>query len=277
LVAWGSVAQLVERSTENREVTGSTPVGATVPFPGFYWERDFFRAPATAAISAGGYILATSWIARRAVRASGQITIGQLIWKIGDVRDRSWDYLDMSPTGPATSRRTRVLTVSLAVGIPVVVVALLVLAFRGITTPEHFAVLRYDGVACHVSSDGRSVYVQTKLTESDDFPQVDTAQLDGASNAALVQFGWLKPPLGYGSGETRPTQAELTRAFAGSRYPRPLPAKTSNLVMRIVRNPTAQSSVTGVDLLIDNGEPAFYQTLVFHLNVKSGVCTVGKG
>jgi polar amino acid transport system substrate-binding protein len=29
-------------STENREVTGSTPVGATVPFPGFYWERDFF-------------------------------------------------------------------------------------------------------------------------------------------------------------------------------------------------------------------------------------------
>ena len=40
----GSVAQLVERSTENREVTGSTPVGATVPFPGFYWERDFFFA-----------------------------------------------------------------------------------------------------------------------------------------------------------------------------------------------------------------------------------------
>jgi hypothetical protein len=28
--------------TENRKVTGSTPVGATVPFPGFYWERDFF-------------------------------------------------------------------------------------------------------------------------------------------------------------------------------------------------------------------------------------------
>ena len=41
-IAQGSVAQLVERSTENREVTGSTPVGATVPFPGFYWERDFF-------------------------------------------------------------------------------------------------------------------------------------------------------------------------------------------------------------------------------------------
>jgi hypothetical protein len=43
-IAQGSVAQLVERSTENREVTGSTPVGATVPFPGFYWERDFFLA-----------------------------------------------------------------------------------------------------------------------------------------------------------------------------------------------------------------------------------------
>ena len=26
---FGSVAQLVERTTENREVTGSTPVGAT--------------------------------------------------------------------------------------------------------------------------------------------------------------------------------------------------------------------------------------------------------
>ena len=28
----GPVAQLVERSTENRKVTGSTPVGATRPF-----------------------------------------------------------------------------------------------------------------------------------------------------------------------------------------------------------------------------------------------------
>jgi hypothetical protein len=28
-VPFGSVAQLVERSTENRKVTGSTPVGAT--------------------------------------------------------------------------------------------------------------------------------------------------------------------------------------------------------------------------------------------------------
>ena len=29
----GSVAQLVERTTENREVTGSTPVGATTETP----------------------------------------------------------------------------------------------------------------------------------------------------------------------------------------------------------------------------------------------------
>ena len=32
----GSVAQLVERATENRKVTGSTPVGATIRPPGFY-------------------------------------------------------------------------------------------------------------------------------------------------------------------------------------------------------------------------------------------------
>src|ERR1700712_2495988 len=31
---FGSVAQLVERTTENREVTGSTPVGATTETPG---------------------------------------------------------------------------------------------------------------------------------------------------------------------------------------------------------------------------------------------------
>ena len=30
---YGSVAQLVERTTENREVTGSTPVGATINQP----------------------------------------------------------------------------------------------------------------------------------------------------------------------------------------------------------------------------------------------------
>ena len=37
----GSVAQLVERTTENREVTGSTPVGATGPSLGFYWRKVF--------------------------------------------------------------------------------------------------------------------------------------------------------------------------------------------------------------------------------------------
>jgi hypothetical protein len=38
----GSVAQLVERSTENRKVTGSTPVGATRPLPSFYMGVAFF-------------------------------------------------------------------------------------------------------------------------------------------------------------------------------------------------------------------------------------------
>ena len=38
----GSVAQLVERTTENRKVTGSTPVGATIRPPGFYSGGGFF-------------------------------------------------------------------------------------------------------------------------------------------------------------------------------------------------------------------------------------------
>ena len=37
-VASGSVAQLVERTTENREVTGSTPVGATTYTLGVFCE-----------------------------------------------------------------------------------------------------------------------------------------------------------------------------------------------------------------------------------------------
>ncbi len=41
----GSVAQLVERTTENREVTGSTPVGATVEAPAL--RRGFFHSSAT--------------------------------------------------------------------------------------------------------------------------------------------------------------------------------------------------------------------------------------
>ena len=40
--AQGSVAQLVERATENRKVTGSTPVGATIRPPGFYSGGGFF-------------------------------------------------------------------------------------------------------------------------------------------------------------------------------------------------------------------------------------------
>jgi hypothetical protein len=165
----------------------------------------------------------------------------------------------------------------LAIGIPVIAVGLLVLGVRAIITPTHFAVLKYGGVACSASADGRSVYVQTALTESDDFPQVDTAELDGASNASLVQFGWLAPSIGYAAGQTRPSETELAKAFAGSRYPRPLPSTQSNLVLRIDVDPTRPSSVDGVDLLIDNGEPAFYQTLIFHLNTRSGHCSVEKG
>ncbi len=39
----GSVAQLVERTTENREVTGSTPVGATSKNPMINWEIPTFE------------------------------------------------------------------------------------------------------------------------------------------------------------------------------------------------------------------------------------------
>jgi hypothetical protein len=45
--------------TENREVTGSTPVGATVPFPGFYWERDFFSPERRLSGSAFAHTLPT--------------------------------------------------------------------------------------------------------------------------------------------------------------------------------------------------------------------------
>ena len=45
----GSVAQLVERTTENRKVTGSTPVGATEPSRGFY-TRGFFAVRGGCAI-----------------------------------------------------------------------------------------------------------------------------------------------------------------------------------------------------------------------------------
>jgi hypothetical protein len=165
----------------------------------------------------------------------------------------------------------------LAIGIPVIAVGLLGLGVRAIITPTHFAVLKYGGVACMASDDGRSVYVQMALTERDDFPQVDTAELDGASKASLVQFGWLAPPLGYAAGQTRPSETELAKAFAGSRYPRPLPSTQSNLVLRVAVDPTRPSSVDGVDLLIDNGEPAYYQTLMFHLNMRSGRCSVEKG
>jgi len=175
------------------------------------------------------------------------------------------------------NRRQLAVILCVAIGIPVVVVGLLVLGVYAIITPRHFAVLKYGGVACAASADGRSVYVQMALTERDQFPLVDTAELDGASNASLAQFGWLAPPLGYASGETRPSKIELATAFAGSRHPRPLPSRRSDLVLRIAIDPSRPTSVDGVDLLIDNGEPAFYQTLVFHLDMRNGRCSVAKG
>jgi hypothetical protein len=183
----------------------------------------------------------------------------------------------MSVSRQPTSRRQRAITLCLAIGIPVIVAGLLVLGVRAIFTPERYAVLHYEGVACSASADGRSVYVQMALTERDQYPLAETAELDGANNASLSQFGWIAPPLGYALGETLPSQSELAKAFAGSRYPRPLPAKSSNLILRIAVDPARPSSVDGVDLLIDNGEPAFYQTLIFHLNTGNGRCTVARG
>lgn len=45
---------LPQLTTENREVTGSTPVGATGPFLGFYWEGAFFvKRSDSLSVSAG--------------------------------------------------------------------------------------------------------------------------------------------------------------------------------------------------------------------------------
>jgi hypothetical protein len=48
----GSVAQLVERTTENREVTGSTPVGATLKTPGIPGVSFVFGAASMASSTA---------------------------------------------------------------------------------------------------------------------------------------------------------------------------------------------------------------------------------
>ena len=55
---YGSVAQLVERSTENRKVTGSTPVGATEPPRGFYTRGFLHVCPLLGAArrSPGGFL-----------------------------------------------------------------------------------------------------------------------------------------------------------------------------------------------------------------------------
>jgi hypothetical protein len=187
------------------------------------------------------------------------------------------EYLDMSVPNQPGNRRQLAVILCLVIGIPVIVVGLIVLGVYAIITPRHFAVLQYGGVACAASADSRSVYVQMTLTERDQFPLMDTAKLDGPSNASLAQYGWLTPPVGYAFGDTRPSKTELAKAFSGSRSPRPLPSRRSNLVLRIAVDPTRLSSVDGVDLLIDNGEPAYDQTLLFHLKTENGRCTVDKG
>jgi hypothetical protein len=164
----------------------------------------------------------------------------------------------------------------LAIGIPVIVVGLIALGVHAVFAPTRFAVLRFGAVACAVPPGARAVYVQLALTERDEFPALATAELNGASNASLAQFGWLAPPLGYASGEMRPSQPVLAAAFSGSAHPRPLPSQQSNLVLRMTVDPLRSSSVDGVTLLIDNGEPALSQSLTFHLRMHNGQCTVGK-
>jgi len=184
----------------------------------------------------------------------------------------------MSVTGQRASRRAGAIAIGLAVGIPLVAVGLVIglvaLGIAAITAPRHFDLLKYGGTACSVSADRRSVYVELTLTERDDFPELAEAKLDQASNASLVQSGWLAPPLGFASGETPPSQAELRKAFAGSRYPRSLPSPRSNLILRIAVDPSQSSSVDAADLLFYNGEPAILQTLAFNLHAGNGDCAV---
>ena len=60
--AQGSVAQLVERATENRKVTGSTPVGATIRPPGFYSGGGFFSLTTLVFPVRAPYMLTTALI-----------------------------------------------------------------------------------------------------------------------------------------------------------------------------------------------------------------------
>lgn len=173
--------------------------------------------------------------------------------------------------------RTIAVVLSLAIGIPLVAIGLMVALVIAIFSPRHFAVLHDGGAACAMSSDGRSAYLQLTLTERDDFPWLDHVQLDGANNASLVQSGWLSPPLGFAKGETRPSSAQLSKAFTGSRHPGSLPSTRSNLVLKVAIDPARPASADSAELLIDNGEPTFVQTIPFHLRVDNGRCTVDEG
>jgi hypothetical protein len=183
----------------------------------------------------------------------------------------------MSMKAQPSAWRLPVIVISLAVGIPLIAIGLVVLLVLAIVSPRHFAVLHYGGAACAMSPDGRSAYVQLTLTERDDFPWLDTVQLDGANNASLVQSGWLSPPLGFATGETRPSPTQLSKAIEGSRHPGPLPSPRSNLVLKVAIDPARPASADAAELLIDNGEPAFLQTIPFHLHVANGRCIVDKG
>lgn len=184
------------------------------------------------------------------------------------------------PPKPESSR-PRAIAIGLALGLPLVaiglVVGLVVLGIAAVTAPRHFDLLHYGGAACTVSADHRSVYVELTLMERDDFPELDHAELNGATNASLVQSGWLSPPLGFARGETPPSRAELSKAFAGNSHPRSLPSTRSNLLLRIAVDPARPSSVDAADLLIYNGESALLQTVQFRLHAVNGDCTVERG
>lgn len=66
----GSVAQLVERSTENRKVTGSMPVGATKKTPDSTGIRGFFYALGEEGRESSDYILTTSDCVAPSLRAT---------------------------------------------------------------------------------------------------------------------------------------------------------------------------------------------------------------
>lgn len=182
----------------------------------------------------------------------------------------------MSATSDPRSRRYRLVILSIAIGLAIVVIGLLMLGFRAITTPSRAAILKYGAIACAASASGSYVDLQITLAQRGSNPLLDGARLLGAKRASLLHFGWLKPPTGYGAGEIGPSALDIRTAFSGSEYPRRLPASSSNLVLRIAAESTGISSAEGVELLLTTGEPQFRQLLKFDLKVDNGQCSVQK-